>query len=235
MKTISFNGLQVRKILTLVGYAAIVSGIMTALYTSFVLRPRVVRLTDELQTSIRQADKMAETVANPRLFTSAVNGVQASLNLVALLPESFLEMQKLLQKGSQATLSTGKTAEKAKEGVAGLVLPKKEVEKSTTDLKGTGEQMEVVATSMDKMKAASTDMKSHAGIFSEELEKAKPQILEGNGVGAIVHTRLQALDEAISNFGVSFQIIILGLGIAALFCFVGVISLALASAIHVES
>ncbi len=201
MQHLQINWGWARRALFLVGFAGVLSGIGVAAYSAFLLRPRVAALTEELGGSIHDLDQ-------------AVSLVDKDGRLASLIPETLTRLEGVLLKGSAASSATGQTAKESKEGLRGLVTPKKQLSRTNAALQGTAREMRLLAASIDKM-----------AVISRELAQAGEPL-------ATARRRLQGLDQAVGYAALPTQAMMLGLGVSGLLFLSGLVSLILGLALE---
>ncbi|MEW6058241.1 MAG: hypothetical protein AB1540_16685 [Bdellovibrionota bacterium] len=208
------------------GLVAILVGAGIAAYSVFELRPQMSALSTQLERNLELVERTASVVQeNDLLPLAAVDGAQAARRVVGLLPATLDSMEQTLLELSRALATTGRTAQETKEGVAGIVLPNKELEQTHVSLKKTSIRLRGLAHRIESLKQASAEFAKATEGFSNGLAQVQSSIGSTSKVLNDVRVQIQGTQKAIAQANLPLHITLLGIGFGGIYILLGCFSL----------
>jgi hypothetical protein len=225
---------MIRFILSLIGCLAILMGVSTGLYSYFILRPKVAAVSEQTEKTLATLESASQNIeSHTPLFVSlhsaTVRGVQSSSQMMELLPSTLTALRGTLIESSGLLETSSKTTKEAKEGVSGLVLPKKELTANMILLGKTASQLRLMAAMVDKLNRASVELASSAKDISNQFSDLKPQL--GFFIPLLQNTRSQirTTQEALHSLSLPTHTMLAGALFGGLYILLGFLTLSLAA------
>ena len=218
------------RLLRFLGALCLIIAACSAIYSVFILRPRLNSLTNEIAQSISTLDHATQKLEqSPGVLIDSLRGLRGANQLLGLLPDTLTTLRGTLNEAAIALSASSATAKKVKGGITGLILPKGELGLDHDVLVKAAEQMRLLAFMVGQLDARSQNLSGVAKRFDAQLSSFQ------NGRGAMMdsvhqsHRKLQEIYGALSRAALPIQATLLGLALGGLYLFFGFFAFALAA------
>jgi len=202
------NTRTVSKLLFILGWVGLISGIGALAFGFFYLMPQAERTSREVRESLALADRALGTLE------PVAGAAPSGASIVDLFPETLTSIRGTLNQGSTALVATARTI-RSIEGRFGLILPSDDFELNAIALTKTAEQLSILSKLIDEIQTRSIEVRAQG---------QTPPLLEMLGD---IRKQLNEVGETYQSLNLPWAVMGVSAVVGGLFAFLGLLAFAL--------